>query len=265
MVDDDDFIEEPSEPIKVVKIRILSPLLSKASVAESPISHLEVPIKGSNKTIIIDPTDRLDPSGIEPFGLTPIGPMGVLTPAQKTALPEQPFPAKLRRRFRFPELSYALNQWDLSEEGRRSISLVADELRKENKFLILSIEGHTDDVGSVAYNQTLSFKRAVAAATHLVLRDGFDPARIFVKGYGESLPIDDNSKKAGRARNRRVELLILVPEGYEKIELSPGNGMDGTVQSGNTTIDPLAIEQAIMEKTGAETARPVGAFSQVDK
>ncbi len=45
MVDDSDFIDEPPEPIKVSKIRILSPLLSKASVAESPISHLEVPIK----------------------------------------------------------------------------------------------------------------------------------------------------------------------------------------------------------------------------
>ena len=195
--------------------------------------------------------------------------MGALGPAAKTPLPDQPFQAKVLRRFRFPELSFSFNQWDLSAEGRKSISLVAEELRKENRFFILSIEGHTDDVGSATYNQLLSFKRAVAAATHMVLRDGFDAARIFVKGYGESRPIDDNAKDEGRARNRRVELLILVPEGYENIKIDvqeAGVKGDGSafLQKG-PVIDPLAIEQAIMDKTGAETASPTGAFSQVDK
>jgi hypothetical protein len=198
--------------------------------------------------------------------------MGALDSPDKTALPEQSFPAKVRRLFRFPELTYAFNQWDLSEEGRKSISLVAEELRKENKYFIVSIEGHTDDVGSEAYNKTLSFKRAVAAATHMVLRDGFDPARIFVKGFGESRPIDDNADDEGRARNRRVELLILVPEGYEEIDLetpedenAPASGDSSASLQKGPVIDPLAIEQAIMEKTGAETAQPTGAFSQVDK
>jgi hypothetical protein len=199
--------------------------------------------------------------------------MGSMTSAQKASLPDQPFPAKIRRRFRFPELTFSFNQWDLSEEGRRSISLVAEELRKENKYFIISIEGHTDDVGSEIYNQTISFKRAVIAATHLVLRDGFDPARIFVKGYGETRPIDDNSTAAGRSRNRRVEFLILVPEEYEEFEPEPLSnkvngatiGDDSVFLQKDPRIDPLAIEQAIMEKTGAETARPTGAFSQIDK
>jgi hypothetical protein len=106
----------------------------------------------------------------------------------------------------------------------------------------------------------------------MVLRDGFDPARIFVKGFGESRPIDDNADDEGRARNRRVELLILVPEGYEEIDLetpeeenAPASGDSSASLQKGPVIDPLAIEQAIMEKTGAETAQPTGAFSQVDK
>jgi len=267
LVESYDVIDEPLEPIKISKIRMLTPLLSKAAVSESPVSRWEVPIKNPNETVVIDPLDRLSAPSVK---VSPIGPMGSLSASEKIPLPEKPFVAKVHRRFRFPEVSYAFNQWDLSEEGRRSISLVAEELRKDNTFFIVSIEGHTDDVGSEVYNQTLSFKRAVAAATHIVLRDGFDPARIFVKGYGESVPIDDNGSEEGRTRNRRVELLILVPEGYEGIEIEPET--DNTTQGDNSAllqkgpiIDPLAIEQAIMEKTGAETAKPVGAFSQVDR
>ena len=269
---DPDELEDLAEPVKLSKIKTLTPLISRVAVVESPISHLEVPVDDPNEAIIVDPSDRMKSPEVKTLDVSPIGPMGTLLPVAKTTLPDQPFSAKVRRRFRFPELTYAFNQWDLSEEGRKSISLVAEELRKENKYFIISIEGHTDDVGSESYNQTLSFKRAVAAATHIVLRDGFDPARIFVKGYGESRPIDDNASDEGRARNRRVELLILVPEGYEDIDIDAPEGAEENAPKGDDSallpsvpaIDPLAIEQAIMEKTGAETARPAGAFSQVD-
>jgi hypothetical protein len=160
-------------------------------------------------------------------------------------------------------MTFSSNQWALSEEGRRSISLVAEEIRKDNKYFIISIEGHTDNVGSETYNQTISFKRAVAAATHLVLRDGFSPARLFVKGHGESRPIEDNASEEGRALNRRVEFLILVPEGFENVEIDAHEKK--VMLQKDPIIDPLAIEQAIMEKTGAETAVPMGAFSQSDK
>jgi hypothetical protein len=144
--------------------------------------------------------------------------------------------------------------------------MMTEELRRENKFFVVSIEGHTDDVGSETYNQTLSFRRAVATATHMVIREGFDPARIFVKGFGESRPLEDNETAEGRGKNRRVEVLILVPEGYEDVDIEvPATGDRGVLLKRGPIIDPLAIEQSIMEKTGAETARPAGAFSQIDK
>ncbi len=273
LVEPDALIDEPVKPAKRSKIRILTPLIGRVAVADSPTSHLEVPISDPDETFTVNPADRLKTPGISELEVSPIGSMGNETSVEKTTLPEQPFMAKVRSRFRFPELTFSFNQWDLSEEGRNSISLVAEELRKEDKYFIISIEGHTDDVGSETYNQILSFKRAVASATHMVLRDGFDPARIFVKGYGESRPIDDNATDEGRTRNRRVEFLILVPEGYENVMLeAPEGRTEAEAYSKNRdllqkgpVIDPLAIEQAIIEKTGAETARPVGAFSQVDK
>jgi outer membrane protein OmpA-like peptidoglycan-associated protein len=122
-----------------------------------------------------------------------------------------PFQATVYRKFRFPDLTFAFDQYALTDRGKQYLSLVAEELRRENRDFVISIEGHTDSIGSQAYNEELSFQRAISAATHLVLRNGFDPARMFVKGLGESLPIADNATDEGRARNRRVELLVLVP------------------------------------------------------
>ena len=269
LIDPEDLIDEPEKPLKLTKIRLLTPLLSKRSIPESPTSHLEIPVADPNATLIINPSDRLSAPGIQPLGATAISPMVSLSKVSTKSLLNEPFPATVRRIFRFPELSFSLNQWELSDAGRKSISLVAEELRKDNQFFIVSIEGHTDDVGSANYNQVLSFKRAVAAATHLVLRDGFDPTRIFVKGHGESRPIEDNERAEGRALNRRVEFLILVPEGYEGVTMNVEDrnpqGYDSASIRQEPLIDPLAIEQAIMEKIGSDIARPAGAFGRVDR
>jgi outer membrane protein OmpA-like peptidoglycan-associated protein len=260
LVSPEDIEDEPVEPIKVRKIRFLTPLLSKIPVPASPINRLEVAVYDPEKAIVVNPSDRLTPPKVNPLEASPFGPNKKFAQAEDTVLPDQPFPAKIRRSFRLEDLSFSPNQWDLSAEGRESISMVAEELRKENKYFIISIEGHTDDVGSEAYNKTLSFKRAVTVATHLVLRDGFDPGRIFVQGYGESRPIADNNTAEGRSKNRRVEILILVPEGYEGIVLKGG----GPSEPQEPIIDRLSIEQAIMEKIGREAAKPTGTFGQVD-
>ena len=68
----------------------------------------------------------------------------------------------------------------------------------------LVLEGHTDAIGSDAYNQDLSARRAAAVKERIVQDYGIDPGRISTVGYGESRPIADNSTDEGRARNRRV-------------------------------------------------------------
>jgi len=67
----------------------------------------------------------------------------------------------------------------------------------------VEIQGHTDSTGPVAYNQTLSEKRAGSIKAYLV-KEGVDTDRLEVKGYGESDPIASNDNANGRQKNRRV-------------------------------------------------------------
>ncbi len=76
----------------------------------------------------------------------------------------------------------------------------------------VSIEGHTDSVGSTANNQKLSEKRAKAVYDYLVEEGKIDPARLSVKGWGEDRPIASNRTVRGRDLNRRVEIIVLKRE-----------------------------------------------------
>lgn len=80
------------------------------------------------------------------------------------------------------------------------------KLMKEQPTLRVSVEGHTDSVGSDAYNEKLSERRAQAVKAYLV-KEGIDAGRIDAKGFGESKPTADNKTAAGRAENRRVEII----------------------------------------------------------
>lgn len=84
-----------------------------------------------------------------------------------------------------------------------------------NPTLVGTVEGHTDDVGSDAFNQALSEDRAQAAVDYLVAA-GVDPARVVAIGYGETRPIGDNSTEEGRTINRRIEFFLgPAPQGGE--------------------------------------------------
>lgn len=71
----------------------------------------------------------------------------------------------------------------------------------------LAIEGHTDNVGVAAANQTLSQKRAAAVKTYLVEKHHVDAARLTASGFGSTKPVAPNADEAGRQKNRRVELV----------------------------------------------------------
>ena len=72
----------------------------------------------------------------------------------------------------------------------------------------LRIEGHTDDVGPVAFNQRVSTQRAQAVRDYLVQQGKVSPSRLTFAGFGPSRPIAPNNTAAGQAKNRRVELHI---------------------------------------------------------
>jgi outer membrane protein OmpA-like peptidoglycan-associated protein len=125
---------------------------------------------------------------------------------------EQPIEAVIYRKFRLQEVTFGTNQWKISQEGIAALAMVAEQLRKENKEFLLRVDGHTDSLGSDNYNDKLSLQRSITIATNMVVHNGFDPARLFVKGFGESKPLASNDSAEGKAKNRRVEILVLLPK-----------------------------------------------------
>jgi outer membrane protein OmpA-like peptidoglycan-associated protein len=93
---------------------------------------------------------------------------------------------------------------------KKALAEIGEIIRKDSRWSYLRVDGHTDSIGSVRYNLDLSLKRAIAVANYLITREGVDPARIFVKGMGKSVPISDNRTDDGRRQNRRFEILFLV-------------------------------------------------------
>lgn len=99
--------------------------------------------------------------------------------------------------------------FDESNIQQQFYPVLNDVARTLNEYEQTTIDviGHTDSVGSDAYNQALSERRASAVAQYLV-NQGVLADRIFVAGRGESQPIASNETEEGRARNRRVEIIL---------------------------------------------------------
>ena len=80
------------------------------------------------------------------------------------------------------------------------------KMLQQNPDIKVSVEGHTDNVGSATGNQSLSEKRAQAVVAWLTSH-GIAASRLSAKGWGSSKPVEDNNTEDGRAKNRRVELV----------------------------------------------------------
>ena len=93
------------------------------------------------------------------------------------------------------------------EEYRDGLKKVADSM-KENPRTKAILKGHTDNVGSKAYNMRLSKVRANSVKLYMVKQFGIKRCRIAAFGYGFSKPIADNNTEEGRQKNRRVEIFI---------------------------------------------------------
>lgn len=103
-------------------------------------------------------------------------------------------------------VTFQPNSAKLTAEGRTTLDAVADTLDQQEDLKV-EIAGHTDSVGSDAYNTLLSQQRADAVRTYLVGK-GIEEARMTAVGYGETEPVASNDTDAGRRSNRRVEFRI---------------------------------------------------------
>ncbi|QMV62032.1 outer membrane protein OmpA-like peptidoglycan-associated protein [Ectopseudomonas oleovorans] len=102
------------------------------------------------------------------------------------------------------DVKFDFDKAQVKQESYGDIKALADFMKQYPQTSTV-VEGHTDSVGSDAYNQGLSERRASAVRDVLVNQYGVESGRVQAVGYGESRPVADNATADGRAINRRVE------------------------------------------------------------
>ena len=95
----------------------------------------------------------------------------------------------------------------LKPEGKAKLDDLASKVKGINLEVIIAV-GHTDSIGTDAYNQKLSVRRAEAVKAYLVSK-GIEKNRVYTEGKGKKQPVADNKTKEGRAKNRRVEIEVV--------------------------------------------------------
>jgi outer membrane protein OmpA-like peptidoglycan-associated protein len=122
---------------------------------------------------------------------------------------------------------FAFGAAKVPPKAKPTIDQLASTL-KSNPDAKVVIEGHTDNVGSPAYNQTLALSRAQAVRSALV-REGVEVGRIEVRGLGETNPVASNDTKEGRRENRRAQVII---EGEGTTMVGSSQGSTSSTSSG---------------------------------
>jgi outer membrane protein OmpA-like peptidoglycan-associated protein len=104
------------------------------------------------------------------------------------------------------DVTFAFDRSDIQPQFYKVLDEVAGTMNQYPSTTI-DVVGHADSVGTDVYNQALSERRASSVASYLTTR-GVLPARLYVAGMGERQPIASNDTEAGRAQNRRVEIVL---------------------------------------------------------
>jgi outer membrane protein OmpA-like peptidoglycan-associated protein len=106
------------------------------------------------------------------------------------------------------QVHFGTDSAEILPDSMALLEEIADVLRTRTEINAIEVQGHTDNTGSQAHNLRLSQDRAQAVVDALG-RLGVSPARLTAKGYGQEKPLLPNTSEPNRARNRRVQLIIL--------------------------------------------------------
>jgi len=134
-------------------------------------------------------------------------------PAAEPAKPAAPKPEAAKPKPVAEKITFAadvLFDFDKSvikPDGRSKLDDLANKVRTINLEVVIAI-GHADSVGSDAYNQALSVRRAEAVKAYLTSK-GIEGNRVYTEGKGEKQPVADNKTSSGRAKNRRSEIEVI--------------------------------------------------------
>jgi OOP family OmpA-OmpF porin len=127
-------------------------------------------------------------------------------PAPKPAAPAPQAPAASKVTYA-ADAFFDFDKSVLKPAGKAKLDDLVGKVKGINLEVIIAV-GHTDSVGSDAYNQKLSVRRAESVKAYLVSK-GIEKNRIYTEGKGEKQPVADNKTKEGRAKNRRVEIEVV--------------------------------------------------------
>jgi OOP family OmpA-OmpF porin len=128
------------------------------------------------------------------------------TAAPKAAAPAAPAAAAAKVTYA-ADAFFDFNKSVLKPEGKAKLDDLVGKVKGINLEVIIAV-GHTDAVGSDAYNQKLSVARSEAVKAYLVSK-GVEKNRVYTEGKGEKQPVADNKTKEGQAKNRRVEIEVV--------------------------------------------------------
>jgi peptidoglycan-associated lipoprotein len=107
--------------------------------------------------------------------------------------------------------NFAFNSSNLPQQARKEIDGFLSDLKGDPNGLdgtVFLIAGHTDNAGSDEFNYELGKKRAEAVSRYLITQKSMDPLRVMTVSYGKTAPAAENNTAKGRAKNRRVEILV---------------------------------------------------------
>ncbi|WP_374709584.1 OmpA family protein [Massilia scottii] len=150
------------------------------------------------------------PAASAPVPAPAPAPMPEATPAPAPAPMPAPAPAPVPVSEKVSFAAEALFDFDKSvvkPEGKAALDDLLNKLQGMNTEVMVTV-GHTDSVGSDAYNQKLSLRRAEAVKAYIVSK-GVETSRVYTEGKGESQPVADNKSAEGRAKNRRVTVEVV--------------------------------------------------------
>ncbi|MCB2017796.1 MAG: OmpA family protein [Hydrogenophaga sp.] len=128
-------------------------------------------------------------------------------PAPAPAPPPAPAPAPLKSMTFQAETLFDFDKSVIKPAGKAALDGLVADLSKVDVETIIAV-GHTDAIGTDAYNQSLSIRRVEAVKAYLVSK-GVPSDQIKTEGKGESQPVASNQTREGRAKNRRVEIEVV--------------------------------------------------------
>jgi len=153
-----------------------------------------------------------EPTKPEPKPAPPPAPKPAPPPEPKPrAEPVKPKPAPVKpvaEKVTFAaDVLFDFDKAVIKPEGKSKLDDIANKVRGINLEVVIAI-GHADSIGSDAYNQRLSVRRAESVKAYMVSK-GIEPNRVYTEGKGEKQPVASNKTREGRAKNRRVEIEVI--------------------------------------------------------